>query len=54
MANKSSGGIIKGMAMGAALAAVVTMVVTNKKAVTKKAKQVMENTGENISTLFKS
>jgi len=54
MANKNGGGIIKGMAVGAALAAVVTMAVTNKKNVTKKAKRVMENTTENISSLFKN
>ncbi len=54
MTNKSSGGIIKGMAVGAALVAVVTMAVTNRKTVTKKAKQVVENTGESFSTLFKS
>ena len=54
MANKNSGGIIKGMAVGAAVAAMVTMAVTNKKNVAKKAKQVMETTTENISSLFKN
>ena len=39
--NNKTNGLIKGMAFGAVIATAVTMVVTNKKTMVKKAKQVV-------------
>ena len=51
MNNKTSG-VIKGMAVGAMIATAVTMVVTNKKTVVKKAKQMVENTSDNVTSFL--
>lgn len=50
----SASGLFKGMAVGAVIATAVTMVLTNKKEVTKKAKQVMNTTADSISSFMKT
>lgn len=50
----SASGLFKGMALGAVVATAVTMVITNKKDVTKKAKQIMNTTADSISSFMKT
>ena len=50
----SASGLFKGMAVGAVIATAVTMVLTNKKEITKKAKQVMNTTSDSISSFMKT
>ena len=54
--NKKStaSGLFKGMAVGAVIATAVTMALTNKKEITKKAKQVMSNTTDSINSFMKT
>ncbi|MBQ9744427.1 MAG: hypothetical protein IJW19_04795 [Clostridia bacterium] len=55
MNKKSSvSGIFKGMALGAVVATAVTMAITNKKEVSKKAKQIMNTTTDSISSFMKT
>ena len=51
---KSASGLFKGMAVGAVIATAVTMALTNKKEITKKAKQVMNTTSDSISSFMKT
>ena len=51
--NKTVSNIVKGMAMGIALGSVATMVITNRKDLTKKIKKVAENTTDGVSSMFK-
>lgn len=51
--NKTVSNIVKGMAMGIALGSVATMVITNRKDLTKKIKKVAENTTDGVSSIFK-
>ena len=50
--NNRTNGLIKGMAVGAAIATAVTMVVSNKKAMVKKAKTVVENTSDSVTSFL--
>ena len=50
----SASGLFKGMAVGAVIATAVTMALTNKKEITKKAKQVMNTTSDSISSFMKT
>ena len=50
----SASGLFKGMAVGAVIATAVTMALTNKKEITKKAKQVMNTTSDSISSFIKT
>ena len=53
MANKSSGNMITGIAVGAIVATAITMVVTGKSNIAKKAKSAMSSTAENVSSMLK-
>jgi len=50
----SASGILKGMALGAMVATAVTIAITNKKDMTKKAKEMMSNTADSISSFIKT
>lgn len=50
--NNRTNGLIKGMAVGAAIATAVTMVVSNKKTMVKKAKAVVENTSDSVTSFL--
>lgn len=50
--NNKTNGLIKGMAVGAVIATAVTMVVSNKKTMVKKAKQVVENTSDSVTSFL--
>ena len=51
MATKS-GNLIKGMAVGVVIATAVTMALTNKKTMVKKAKDVVNTTSDNVTSLL--
>ena len=50
----STSGLLKGMALGAMVATAVTIAITNKKDVSKKAKEIMNNTADSISSFIKT
>jgi hypothetical protein len=50
--NNKTNGLIKGIAVGAAIATAVTMAVTNKKTMIKKAKEVVENTSDSVTSFL--
>lgn len=50
----STNGLFKGMAVGAVIATAVTMAITNKKEITKKAKEIMNTTTDSISSFMKT
>lgn len=50
----STSGLLKGMALGAMVATAVTIAITNKKDVSKKAKEIMDNTADSISSFIKT
>lgn len=47
-------GLLKGMTLGAMVATAVTIALTNKKDVSKKAKEIMNNTADSISSFIKT
>ena len=50
--NNKTNGLIKGMAVGAVIATAVTMVVSNKKTMVKKAKEDVENTSDSVTSFL--